>query len=96
MNWCCLTFKNWYEAAGLRGLTVLVGRTSSGEPEFVIQQRAIDMEIDVRSFPAVDYPISIVSDVGINFCPWCGRNLKKCYGKYIEQLYRPGLRVTES
>lgn len=94
MNWCCLTFKSWYEAAGARGLTVLVGRRSNGEPEFVIQQRAID--IDVRSLPVTDYPISIASEVGINYCPWCGRNLKKSYGKHVDQLYRPGLRVTES
>lgn len=96
MKWCCLTFKSWYENAGQRGITVLVGRRSNGEPEFVIQQRAIDLERDVQSLPATDYAISIASDVGINYCPWCGRNLKKWYGKHVEQLYRPGLRITES
>jgi hypothetical protein len=57
MKWCCLTFKSWYGAAGERGLAVLVGRNSNGEPEVLIQHRAIDR--GVQSLPNVDYPIRL-------------------------------------
>lgn len=91
MKWCCLTFKVWYDAAGKRGLAVLVGRNSSGQAEFLMQQRAIDRT--VQSLPVTEYPISLVSDICIVYCPWCGRNLKKWYGKYIDELDRPNFRT---
>jgi len=94
MKWCCLTFRSWYEAAGERGIAVLMGRNSDGDPEFVIQQRAIDKNIE--SLPVTDYPISIVSDVRITYCPWCGRHLRKWYGKHVDELYRPDLRIKHS
>lgn len=94
MKWCCLTFRSWYEAAGERGIAVLVGRNADGSPEFVIQQRAIDKNIE--ALPVTDYPISIVSDVRITYCPWCGRDLTKWYGKHADELYRPDLRITHS
>lgn len=93
MKWCCLTFKSWYEAAGKRGIAILVGRNSLKEPEFVIQQRAVDK--DSEPLPNTDYPISLISDVCISYCPWCSRELKKWYRKDIDALYRPNLRVTE-
>ena len=91
MKWCCLTFKSWYQSAGGRGITVLVGRNSTGGPEFVLQHRSIDKEIS--SLPVTDYPISVVSDTYISFCPWCGRDLARWYRKHIDELHRPEFKV---
>jgi hypothetical protein len=91
MNWCCLTFKSWYHAAGERGIAILIDRGATGKAEFVIQQRAIDKDINSR--PVTDYPIALVSEVHIAHCPWCGRKLEKWYGKVVDQLARPELRI---
>lgn len=60
---------------------VLVGRNSVGKPEFIIQRRAVDKEIDL--LPPTEYPVATISEVCISCCPWCGRELdelvwKKC------------------
>jgi hypothetical protein len=91
MRWCCLTFKSWYEAAGERGAAILVWRSSAGAPLFVIQHRAVDqgLESSVKS----ENPVTVVSDIYIDYCPWCGRNLKKTYGKHVDALFRPNLKV---
>ena len=91
MRWCCIAFESRYEAAGERGIAILVGRNSAGKPEFVLQHRAVDKEIE--SLPITEYPLSVVSDICIHYCPWCGRKLDKWYGKYVDELYRPGLKI---
>jgi len=91
MKWCCLPFKGWYEGAGERGAAILVGRNRVGDPEFILQHRAVDKEVE--SLPDPEFPMSIISEVSINFCPWCGRNLNKWYGKNVDELYRPGLKM---
>jgi hypothetical protein len=92
MKWCCIPFKNYYATAGERGISILIGRNSAGKPEFVMQHRAVDKEIE--SLPYTDYPISIITDACIVYCPWCGRKLDKWYGKYVDELYKPGLIIS--
>ncbi len=92
MNWCCIPFKTWYEAAGERGTAILVGRNSGGKPEFIIQHRAVDKEI--ASLPPTEYPVTTISELCISYCPWCGRQLDKWYGKNVDELYRPDLKIT--
>jgi hypothetical protein len=38
--------------------------------------------------------LSLISEVRMLCCPWCGRHLKKWYGKHIDELSRPELKVT--
>lgn len=91
MEWCCVVFKNSYEAAGERGLAILAGRNSAGNPEFVLQHRAFDK--DVESLPETEAPMSVISEARISYCPWCGRNLEKWYGKHVNELDRPALNI---
>src|ERR1700753_1600940 len=91
MKWCCLAFKGWYEEAGSRGFTVLVGRNATGGPQFVLQHRAVDKGLEESVTSQV--PISSVSDIHIQYCPWCGRKLDKWYGNKIDELYREGFKV---
>jgi len=91
MKWCCLTFKSRYEAAGERDFAVLIERGSDAQPRFIFQHRAVDRgsEDSVHS----EELISLVSEVRIHYCPWCGHDLKKTYGKYADSLSRPALRI---
>lgn len=91
MKWCCMGFESFYGNGGLQGAGLLVGRDSLGEPEFIMQYRAIGMGQSIE-FSSED-PIASVIDVRLQFCPWCGRNLEKWYGNSVEDLYRPHLRI---
>ena len=91
MKWCCAGFESFYGNAGHQGAGLLVGRDSLGEPEFIMQYRATDTGQKIE-FSSED-PIAPVVDVRLQYCPWCGRNLEKCYGNIVEDLYRPHLRI---
>jgi len=91
MRWCCASFAAWYELAGQRGFAILVGRNSKGLGEFTIQHRVVDK--NTPDLPPTTYPLSIISDIDITYCPWCGVNLEEWYGKYIGELYRPHLKI---
>jgi hypothetical protein len=92
MKWCCEVFESHYKRAGTRGFALLVERSPTGKPRFVLQHRALDkgFEETVTSEAA---SISVVSDVVIQHCPWCGRRLDKWYGRSADALFRSGLRV---
>lgn len=92
MRWCCSTFQVRYEHAGETGFAVLAGRDAFGNPQFVIQQRAVDKGMEAAVKPEI--PIPVVSELPISYCPWCSRNLRKWYGKIVDDLYRPQLTLT--
>jgi len=91
MKWCCKVFQGWFETAGTRGIGVFASTLENGEPAFILQYRALDPESPV---PNTNYPLSSVSDVHIQFCPWCGVRLKEFYRDTYRQLDRSSLRVT--
>ena len=95
MKWCCVGFKLGYEAASQRGTAYLIGRDAFGKPEFILQFRAFDED---KEFPSIDldFPVSTVIDIRILFCPTCGCNLEKQYGRYVDSLHRKDLRISEA
>lgn len=97
MKWCCPGFKGNYDEAGQRGVGILIGLDFQGRPEFTLQYRSVDKgnEQSVTSATAnLEFPLSSVVDVGMQYCPWCGRNLEKWYGDVAGALYRPDLKIT--
>ena len=94
MEWCCLGFEGNYGNAGNRGAAVLVGKTYSGNPEFTLQFRAVDPR-DETNVQSSSGPLSLVMDVGLKYCAWCGVLLGDHYESMVDRLYRPGLRVGE-
>lgn len=88
--WCCAQFQWHCEMAGERGLAVIVDNATGKVPAFLIQFRALDPGV---SPPVTDTPLSIVSETGILFCPWCGCNLRDWYKKTAHKLEKPGLRI---
>lgn len=90
MRWCCKAFQGWFEESGKRGLGVFVSTQNDSEPAFILQHRALDAGIPP---PRTDFALSLVSDVHIHFCPWCGANLRKCYRNNLRDLDHSDLRV---
>lgn len=91
MKWCCPGFKANYEQAGERGAGILVGRDYAGRAEFTLQYRAVKQGDE--EYVSSKKPLSLVIDVGMRFCPWCGRDLEKWYDKEADKLYRPNLKI---
>jgi hypothetical protein len=62
---------------------------------FVLQARAMDWnnQIPQLAEPNSQPQIAAVSEMVIQYCPWCGRNLIKWYRKDLPQLIKPGLRI---
>lgn len=96
IKWCCVGFEGHYGEAGRRSTGILVGRDSQGRPQFTLQFRAVDKgnERSVSAATAgLEIPISLVVDVGMQYCPWCGRDLEKWYGNVVEALFRPDFKI---
>jgi hypothetical protein len=93
IRWCCQTFRSYCEEAGRRGLGVVVEETEVG-PTFLIQCRSIDPK-DEQAFRAVNtpVPVSLVTQTGMLFCPWCGKNLRRRYGRHVKDLSQPELSI---
>jgi hypothetical protein len=75
---------------------ILVGPDYEGRPQFTLQSRAVDKEHEqsVRSAIACLEPsIVIVVEIGMRYCPWCGRDLEEWYGEAANSLYRPDLKI---
>jgi len=89
---CCLAFQDHHQNAGERTFSVLVDRDSSKEAAFIFQHRALEPGDQLPA--SLQVPVSTVSEVRIRFCPWCGRRLSRWYKNWIDELRRPGLRIT--
>jgi hypothetical protein len=91
VKWCCLAFQGHYQNAGERTFAVLVDIEASGEAIFIFQHRALE---PCDLLPSdLQVPVSVVSEVRINFCPWCGRSLAKWYKRFAAELRKPDLRI---
>ena len=74
--YCCEGFAHRIAAAGSRGLAVLVHNESEGL-SFFLQSRGVAFADQSRLRPAAgDLTINIAADVGMLYCPWCGRRLE--------------------
>jgi hypothetical protein len=95
-KWCCMGFEGRYAEGGRRGLSVLVENGADLGARFSIQSRAVEIS-DQGEFQRIlqpsTFPVSIVTETGMQFCPWCGVNLKRFYGNRAGELDRPGLSI---
>jgi len=85
-----MRFEGNFQMAGSRGFGVFVSTRDGSEPAFILQHRAVDAEVPT---PNTEYPVSLVSDVQMQFCPWCGTKLKDWYRNALKDLDRSELRV---
>jgi hypothetical protein len=77
---CCDGLKNLIGNAGQRGMSALVYERSGGF-RFNLQARAVSKEAGLQysqtpaSLP-IEGNISLAINIGLNYCPFCGRELK--------------------
>jgi hypothetical protein len=94
VKWCCIGFENMVGQAGTRGVAVLIdGSRGSVPPDFFIQFRALDTSVPPPF--SSDVPISVVMEIGIQFCPWCGALLREFYAESAVQVSHPELKIRE-
>ena len=97
-EWCCMGFEGAYRSAGDRGFSVLTDKDETFGVRFSIQSRAVSQADQARfqhefGSRSSDYPVSTVAETGLQFCPWCGVNLKRFYEKRVAELDRPGFSI---
>ena len=90
MEFCCGAFKANHEMSGSRGFGVFATEFDEGDFYFIIQHRAMEPGSDPPPFTAT--PLSLVSEMYILYCPWCGTNLKEFY-RNASALKRPDLKL---
>ena len=90
MRFCCAQFEGICGFAGERGFGIVPYR-NEGIQHFILQHRALD----ARANPSfVSTPLSLVSELHLVFCPWCGVRLKDFYGD-AAPASRSELRIEE-
>lgn len=74
---CCPGFQHRVADAGQRGIAVRVVNTSDGI-RFRLQSRGIAFEDEskIRPMPEMDMKINVSSEMGLQYCPACGRKLQ--------------------
>jgi hypothetical protein len=90
MTFCCGTFKSNFEIAGSRGFGVFSVPLDKDKVAYIVQHRAVEK---VESFHVTTTsPVSLISEMYITFCPWCGKLLEKVYGSN-PAIMRPDLKL---
>jgi hypothetical protein len=90
MRFCCRAFEYWHGMAGTRGFGAFAAEMQGAAATFIIQHRALDSDGNPPAFTAS--PLSLVSDLVIQFCPWCGVKLDEFYLS-VEQISRTDLKL---
>jgi hypothetical protein len=92
MDWCCKAFQWSFEEAGKRGFSIIATRDGEGHVRFLLQHRVADLgnELQVKG---TGFPVSLVSQSGIQFCPWCGHKLSKWYKNIMDEFMHPELSI---
>jgi hypothetical protein len=91
MTFCCRGFEHWFGEAGKRGFGLFASHEDPFPTVYVIQHRALD---DCENTPAfTPYPVSVISDLVILFCPWCGTKLDEFYRDSVQELDRSRLKI---
>lgn len=52
---------------------------------YFIRFRAVSLSDD-SSLGSTEIPVVKMTEQGIKFCPWCGVELAKCYGRFVDAL----------
>ncbi len=77
---CCSGFENLVSYAGDRGHSIVVWLNHKQEPCFFMQSRGFPFG-DEKKFSAVDInvdvKINVSAEIGIRYCPFCGRLLEE-------------------
>jgi hypothetical protein len=93
MKYCCDDFETAYKNYPKRGVSVLTRKFQYvEEPTFVLLFVTIDLD-DEKELIKTDesghpIPYSIVTQMVIIYCPWCGKNLSSFYKKTWKSIMK--------
>ncbi len=91
MKFCCPGFEYWCGEAGQRGFGIFAVVQDGSEPDFILQQRAVDLGAEIPSFAPA--PLTLIAELYIHNCPWCGVSLKEFYRKTAKGIERSDLKL---
>lgn len=77
MRFCCVGFEEHVRYAGERGFAVFSTLYEDGDVAYIVQHRVMNPDANA---PVTSSPLSLIGEMHIRFCPWCGQNLKRIYG----------------
>ena len=89
MKYCCHGMEVLNANAGLREFGMFTARYGN-EFVFILQHRALDAN---ALPPFTESPMSVVSELLLTYCPFCGVNLKQCYWDQLKQLDKSELKL---
>lgn len=90
-GWCCPAFESRFEEAGSRGFAVVVAEGGSGEARFLLQHRAVEPGDESRVDASA--PLSLLSELQMRHCPWCGKGLEEWYADRWRTMIKPEISV---
>jgi hypothetical protein len=80
VKFCCQGFRANFENAGARGYGLIIGKDSLNNLRVHLQHRVVDKGLESSiQCEGRDIPVSLVAEVGIKFCPWCGCDVREYY-----------------
>ena len=86
-------FSGLLRAGGPEGLWRRGQPKRIAKPFFSLQFRAVEGGSEQKVSVPPNVAMSLVTDLGVQFCPWCGEKLTKFYRSRINDLYRPDLAI---
>lgn len=84
LRFCCPGFRAALEEAGQRGIAVIViagAPLSNRRYQFFLQARAVGLDCPLTL--DTPYPVSLIMESGLSYCPWCGANLERYYQRVL-------------
>ena len=84
-------FEGHFLTSGDRGSAIFSVRKEEGYV-FVLQFRAMKRSSDPP--PTSGSALTLVTDIQIRFCPWCGVSLARHYKEQLDRLDRTDLSIS--
>jgi hypothetical protein len=86
MKWCCSLFSEAIHDDSPEGLNIVVVTDHDRNNRFALQFRAVEeneQEILIGKIGFFNKRVILKWTQFINFCPWCGKDLRKFYKNHI-------------
>lgn len=85
-KYCCARFGEAIENAGKNGLSVIAQADINNKPFFIMIFRSLDND-DQKEYAEIvgktgyKKKVCLATELSIQYCPWCGKNLQRFYRK---------------
>ena len=84
VRWCCPPFKNGYSIGPHRGVFTVLTTSVDSPLRFALFVQSVDSP-GMKGSP-LPFAVSLIAELVILHCPWCGQHLDRHYRKQVEAL----------